>query len=96
MFNFGGVRADQEVAQPSTTTDLNVVTSEASAANSLPRARLQLPSTYNFALFTLLLEDDFQSKTVNSQSATVNFACLQLPSTYNFPKMGGGDNGSTK
>ena len=59
-------------------------------------ARLQLPSTYNFALFTLLLEDDFQSKTVNSQSATVNFACLQLPSTYNFPKMGGGDNGSTK
>ena len=38
---------------------------------------LQLPSTYNFALFTLLLEDDFQS-------GTVNFARLQLPSTYNF------------
>ena len=45
---------------------------------------LQLPSTYNSALFTLLLEDDFQYETVNFQSATVNFARLQLPSTYNF------------
>ena len=57
---------------------------------------LQLPSTYNSALFTLLLEDDFQSVTVNFQSATVNFARLQLPSTYNFKEMGGGDDGSTK
>ncbi len=47
-------------------------------------------------LFTLLLEDDFQSGTVNFQSATVNFTRLQLPSTYNFRKMGGGDDGSTK
>ena len=60
------------------------MTSEASAANSLPRARLQLPSTYNFVLFTLLLEDDFQPETVNFQCATVSFARLQLPSTYNF------------
>ena len=59
-------------------------------------ARLQLSSTYNFALFTLLLEDDFQSETVNFQHSTVNFARFQLPSTYNFSKMGGGDNGSTK
>ena len=51
---------------------------------SVERARLELPSTYNSALFTLLLEDDFQSETVNFQSATVNFARLQLPSTYNF------------
>ena len=29
------------------------------------RGGLQLPSTYNFAQFTLLLEDDFQPETVN-------------------------------
>ena len=35
-----------------------------------------------FALFTLLLEDDFQSE-------TVNFARLQFLSTYNFPNKWG-------
>ena len=42
------------------------------------RPRTSNQPACNFALFTLLLEDDFQSE-------TANFARLQLPSTYNFP-----------
>ena len=46
------------------------------------RSRTSNQPACNFALFTLLLEDDFQSE-------TVNFARLQLPSTYNFPNKWG-------
>ena len=46
------------------------------------RSRTSNQPACNLALFTLLLEDDFQSE-------TVNFARLQLPFTYNFPNKWG-------